>query len=101
MGFQMAPSLIIFLVILGAGALVCCGFAVFRFYGGDIEDDSSRFKRTPEQDQYMREVRERTWHKLPKLGVRDPYKYSNRSMAHAPTSPRYDGAAIPAKMYRV
>jgi hypothetical protein len=88
MGFQMAPSLIIFLVILGAGALVCCGFAVFRFYGGDIEDDSTRFKRNPEQDQYMREVRERTWRKLPRLGGRDLYNYGDRIMAHAPMSPR-------------
>jgi hypothetical protein len=88
MGFQMAPSLIIFLVILGAGALVCCGFAVFRFYGGDNEDDSTQFKRTPEQDRYMREVRERTWRKLPRLGGRDAYNYSDRSMAHAPMSPR-------------
>ena len=60
MGFDIAPALIIFLVILGAGALVCCGFAVARFMGGEPEDESSRFHRTPEQDSYMREVRERT-----------------------------------------
>lgn len=65
MGFQIAPALIIFLVILGAGALVVCGFAVMRFWGGDIEADSSYMHRSVEQDQYMREVRERTWGKLP------------------------------------
>ncbi|KAI4647637.1 uncharacterized protein J4E78_008953 [Alternaria triticimaculans] len=70
MGFDIAPALIIFLVILGAGALVCCGFAVYRFYGGEPEDDSRRFHRSPEQDSYMREVRERSWRKLPQLVFR-------------------------------
>lgn len=86
MGFQLAPSLIIFLVILGAGALVCCGFAVFRFYGGDAQDDMQHYNRSPEQDAYMREVRERSWAKLPKLGVKGAY-YPNQN-AHAPMSPR-------------
>lgn len=86
MGFQIAPSLIIFLVILGAGALVCCGFAVFRFYS-DADDDASRFTRSPEQDAYMREVRERSWAKLPKLGAPKGAYYADQH-AHAPMSPR-------------
>lgn len=89
MGFDIAPALIIFLVILGAGALVCCGFAVARFMGGEPEDESSRFHRTPEQDSYMREVRERSWRKLPQLRLPKPYYQSNGgNMAHAPMSPR-------------
>lgn len=89
MGFDIAPALIIFLVILGAGALVCCGFAVARFMGGEPEDESSRFHRSPEQDSYMREVRERSWRKLPQLGMPKPYYQSHGgNMAHAPMSPR-------------
>lgn len=65
MGFQIAPALIIFLVILGGGALVVCGFAVMRFWGGDEAQDTSYTNRSVEQDRYMREVRERTWGKLP------------------------------------
>ncbi|KAF1942923.1 hypothetical protein EJ02DRAFT_453824 [Clathrospora elynae] len=87
MGFQLAPSLIIFLVILGSGALVCCSFAVFRFYGGDLEDQSGYNARSPEQDAYMREVRERSWKNLPKLGVRNAFNSNNRNLAHAPLSP--------------
>lgn len=68
MGFQIAPALIIFLVILGAGGLVVCGFAVLRFYGGDDAQETS-YNRSPEQEAYMREVRERTWGKLPRLGA--------------------------------
>jgi len=84
MGFSISPSLIIFLVILGAGALVVCGFAVMRFYGGDIEDESSRYARTPEQDSYMREVRERNWNKLPALVLPNQRGQSNRQLSHAP-----------------
>lgn len=65
MGFQIPPALIIFLVILGGGALVCCGFAVMRFWGGDAAQDTNYMHRSVEQDRYMREVRERTWGKLP------------------------------------
>ncbi|KAF1837396.1 hypothetical protein BDW02DRAFT_518953 [Decorospora gaudefroyi] len=91
MGFQIAPALIIFLVILGAGALVCCGFAIYRFSHGRDEDESNRFVRSPEQDLYMREVRERSWRKLPKVGARSAEDYySDRYLAHAPMSPRSD-----------
>lgn len=85
MGFQLAPALIIFLVILGSGLLVCCGFAIFRFYSSAPEDSPSRFNRSAEQDAYMREVRERNWSKLPKLGIRGAY-YPQQH-AHAPMSP--------------
>lgn len=88
MGFEIAPALIIFLVILGAGGLVICGFAVFRFYGGDIEDESSWNSRSPEQDAYMREVRERNWGKFPRLATQNFQSSSSRNLAHAPISPR-------------
>lgn len=65
MGFDISPALIIFLVILGAGGLVVCGFAVMRFWGGNEAQDTSYMNRSVEQDRYMREVRERTWGKLP------------------------------------
>ncbi|KAI8932927.1 hypothetical protein NX059_010398 [Plenodomus lindquistii] len=87
MGFGIAPALIIFLVILGAGGLVLCGFAVMRFYGGDAEDQSHMFSRTPEQDAYMREVRERNWGKLPKIVLQHKRGQPNPNMAHAPMSP--------------
>ena len=70
MGFQVAPALIIFLVILGAGGLVICGFAVMRFYGGEEAQDTAYMNRSVEQDRYMREVRERAWGKLPRYYIR-------------------------------
>tara|TARA_R110002003_G_scaffold244_1_gene17405 strand:+ start:9812 stop:10123 length:312 start_codon:yes stop_codon:yes gene_type:complete len=87
MGFAISPALIIFLVILGAGFLVCCGFAIVRFYGDDA-DQNQYTRRDPAQDAYMREVRERNWNKLPRLGARQVYPNSNPNMAHAPMSPR-------------
>jgi hypothetical protein len=87
MGFQIAPSLIIFLVILGSGFLVCCGFAIFRFYG-DEPDQHKWQKRTPEQDEYMRSVRERNWNKLPRIAGRNLHAYSNQDISHAPMTPR-------------
>ncbi|KAJ8112023.1 hypothetical protein OPT61_g5515 [Boeremia exigua] len=84
MGYQVAPALIIFLVILGAGGMVVCGFAVMRFWGGDEAQDTTYMNRSVEQDRYMREVRERTWGKLPNYYVQQ----SNRS--NAPT----DGPSV-------
>ncbi|KAH6644637.1 hypothetical protein C7974DRAFT_408304 [Boeremia exigua] len=65
----MAPALIIFLVILGAGGLVVCAFAMMRFWGGDDAQDTSYLNRSVEQDRYMKEVRDRTWGKLPRYYV--------------------------------
>ena len=87
MGFALSPALIIFLVILGGGALVCIGFAFYRFYGDDA-DQHHWTHRTPEQDAYMKEVRERTWRKLPKPGARHLHTPSSQHLAHAPLSPR-------------
>ncbi|CAO2652359.1 Nn.00g006420.m01.CDS01 [Neocucurbitaria sp. VM-36] len=87
MGFQIAPALIIFLVILGAGGLVCCGFAIYRFHSGDVEDTSRWNNRSPEQDAYMREVRERNWGKVQRIGVRNLYGPPRGDLAHAPMSP--------------
>jgi hypothetical protein len=79
--FSIAPALIIFLVILGAGALLCCGFAVMRFYGDDTQD-TSHLNRSVEQDRYMREVRERTWGRLPHYYVSQQPKYDSSSRSN-------------------
>ena len=91
MGFQIAPSLIIFLVILGAGALVVCGFAVMRFWGGDEAQDTSYMNRSVEQDRYMREVRERTWGKLPSYYTRRQHHdmSSRNNVPHEGQSVKY------------
>lgn len=80
MGYAMAPALIVFVVILGAGGLVVCGFAVMRFWGGDEAQDTTYMNRSVEQDRYMREVRERTWGKLPNY-----YVQRQQSRSTAPT----------------
>jgi len=84
MGFQIAPTLIIFLVILGAGFLVCVGFAIMRFYGEDA-DQTNWTQRSPEQDAYMKQVRERSWRRLPKYG-QSSKMYSSMHIDHAPLS---------------
>lgn len=91
MGFQIAPSLIIFLVILGGGALVCCGFAVYRFWGPEVQD-TNHMHRSVEQDRYMREVRERTWGKLPNY-------YVQRQQLHGSSSRSYMQPASPSVEY--
>jgi hypothetical protein len=97
MGFQVAPALIIFLVILGGGALVCCGFAVYRFWGPEVQD-TNHMHRSVEQDRYMREVRERTWGKLPNYYVQRQQVYDSTSRSHMqPASPsvKYvDGVSV-------
>jgi hypothetical protein len=85
MGYSISPTAIIFLVILGSGFLVCCGFAIFRLYG-DYEDDRRWTQRSPAQDAYMREVRERSWNRPSRGTLRNLYGDSNQSMAHAPLS---------------
>lgn len=92
MGFQVAPALIIFLVILGGGALVCCGFAVYRFWGPEAPD-TNYMHRSVEQDQYMREVRERTWGKLPNYYVQRQHTYdpSSRMQPASPSVKYVDG----------
>jgi hypothetical protein len=87
MGFAIAPALIIFLVIVGGGALVCIGCAIYGFYSDDFNDNGWR-NRTPEQDAYMKEVRERNWSKLPRMAGRNVYRPSHQNLAHAPVSHR-------------
>jgi hypothetical protein len=51
------PAAVVVLVMLGASALVVCGYAVHRLMGfGDMPPDRHR---SHEQDEYMREVRAR------------------------------------------
>jgi hypothetical protein len=88
MGFQISPAAIILLVILGAGFLVCCGFAIVRFYGG-TPDEQNWTKRVPEQDAYMREVRRQNRDKLARQGARYLRPAPSYDLAHAPAlSPR-------------
>lgn len=97
MGFQIAPALIIFLVILGGGGLVCCGFAVMRLWSGDEAQDTGFMKRSVEQDRYMREVRERTWGKLPSYYIQrqQAYDLSGRSnLQPATPSVKYGEEAL-------
>lgn len=86
-GFALAPPLIIFLVILGSGFLVCCFFAIFRFYG---EEPNQHYfqKRTPEQDMYMKEVRDRNRNTMSRPGRGHIYQPPNQNLAHAPATPR-------------
>ncbi|KAF1998408.1 hypothetical protein P154DRAFT_524095 [Amniculicola lignicola CBS 123094] len=58
MGFAIHPSLIILLILLGAGLFICAGYGVHRLYGAP-DNDSGYQARTTEQDDYMREVRAR------------------------------------------
>ncbi|KAF2432565.1 hypothetical protein EJ08DRAFT_709886 [Tothia fuscella] len=48
---------IVLVIIIGAGALVCCAYAVFRFYGDTTTDGIKSLSN--EQLEYMRGVRNR------------------------------------------
>ncbi|KAH8731644.1 hypothetical protein GQ44DRAFT_699035 [Phaeosphaeriaceae sp. PMI808] len=82
-GYSISPALIIFLVILGSGFLVCCGFAIFRFYGAD---ENQGDKTSPEQEAYMRKVRERTLKSLSKISMQSQRIYPKRNLNHTPLS---------------
>jgi hypothetical protein len=87
MGYQIHPSLIVLLVILGAGFCVCVAFAIYQNLGEQHDPDRWQ-KRRPEQDAYMRIVRERNWLRLEAINRRNLYPPTNGNMAHAPISPR-------------
>jgi hypothetical protein len=53
-----------------------------HLWGGDKAQDGTWVNRSEEQNTYMREVRERTWGKLPQLGafpMHDSRAYSVQS----------------------
>jgi hypothetical protein len=76
MGYAISPSLIVFLCMLGAGMLVCLGFAVYRLAFGDTTHMLPPM--SDEQGQYIREVRERNIRAIEMLyGGR---MYAKRSM---------------------
>jgi len=56
---EIDPALIVFLVILGAAAAVCIGYAIHRLAGiGASDSTDEQFNaRSNAQDEYMREVR--------------------------------------------
>jgi hypothetical protein len=86
-GFAIPPALIIFLIILGAGFGVCVVFAVVGMHS-DPHDPDRWQKRRPDQDAYMREVRERNHFKLESMSMRGLHAPRNQNLAHAPMSPR-------------
>ncbi|KAF2466318.1 uncharacterized protein BDR25DRAFT_306150 [Lindgomyces ingoldianus] len=58
MGYAIPPSLIVLLIMLGAMAVVICGYAVSRLLG--FSEAPNGYKpRSTEQEEYMREVRQR------------------------------------------
>jgi hypothetical protein len=87
MGYQIHPSLIVLLVILGAGFCVCVAFAIYQNLGAPHNPDMWQ-KRRPEQDAYMRDVRERNWLRLEATNRRNIYPPTTQNIAHAPISPR-------------
>jgi hypothetical protein len=52
-------AIIVLFVMIGAAALVCCGFAVHSFAVGFARDGNGFKPLTSEQADYMREVRSR------------------------------------------
>jgi hypothetical protein len=58
MGFSIAPALIVLIILLASFLLVILGYATHRLLGLGPEHNSYR-ARTVEQDDYMREVRNR------------------------------------------
>ncbi|EAT90132.1 hypothetical protein HBI56_045150 [Parastagonospora nodorum] len=87
MGFVIPPWAIILLVMLGGGFAICCGYALFRFYY-EPSDETKWASRRPEQDAYMREVRERHWHELSRrTGGAAYFQPKGDGLGHAPISP--------------
>ncbi len=58
MSGALPDSVVVLLVILGAAATVCIGFATQRLFGKPEPEENFNQKR-PDQMAYMREVRER------------------------------------------
>lgn len=52
-----SDGVVILLVILGAGASVIVGYAIFRFFGQDGPKESTNVGSEFNQAQYMRDVR--------------------------------------------
>lgn len=58
MGYAIPPMAIVILIMIGAGIVSCCCYAVIRMFSP--EDDGNVFKSpSEEQQQYMAEVRAR------------------------------------------
>ncbi|KAF2874055.1 hypothetical protein BDV95DRAFT_476734, partial [Massariosphaeria phaeospora] len=62
MAYSMPPLLVVFLAILGAALLTCCGFAIYVTVMGNTA--IILHARPVAQDNYMREVRARNLEKL-------------------------------------
>ncbi|OAL03981.1 hypothetical protein IQ06DRAFT_195859, partial [Phaeosphaeriaceae sp. SRC1lsM3a] len=69
MGFELPPALIILLILIGAGFLVACGFAIHSAFG--FGPNPNRIKpMSAEQMEYMAEVRIRNMTCLEQEGRR-------------------------------
>ena len=60
---DLAPPLVVFLVILGAVAVTMMGYATHRVFGFK-DEDSKNLNPSDEQEAYMRQVRQRNFNWL-------------------------------------
>lgn len=87
----MAAELVIFLVIIGAGAAVCIGWAIYNHYRTRLNSSDMQDNREAEmeQTQYMREVRFRNKEDLTRMyGYRAPSVA--RGLGYGPERQDYD-----------
>ncbi|TID17907.1 gb [Venturia nashicola] len=79
----LSPPLVVFLVILGASFLCAMGYAVHIRFGTN-DEDKSRLNPLVEQEQYMRQVRQRNFNWMRDYcranGIRRPPPQNNTSM---------------------
>jgi hypothetical protein len=67
--YLLPKPVIILLIMLGSGLLVCCGFAIHSTFG--FKEDGNDLKdMSPEQMEYMTEVRVRNTERLMAEGAR-------------------------------
>jgi hypothetical protein len=59
MGYAIAPTLIVLIALVAAGALVVCLYGIFRFYGEPHNPDEGFRAMSPEQMSYLQDVRNR------------------------------------------
>jgi hypothetical protein len=62
--YVLPKPVIVILIMLGAGLCVCVGFAIHSTFGFKGENDNNLKEVTPEQMEYMTEVRVRNMERL-------------------------------------
>ena len=68
-GFLLPESIIVLLIILGAGFFVCCGYAIHSAFGFGTDDNGIK-SHSASQYEYMAEVRARNMDALARTGAR-------------------------------